>query len=413
MRMPKPRADEPEIRTESDIPVAPASGPRDLPPLDAIGEPGAYPFTCGGGAKPRSGEHRTGPMRQREMTGDFHALTVRKVVEETSEARSFVLDVPDPLRERFRYRAGQFLSFRVRVGGEALVRCYSMSSSPDVDAELKVTVKRVPGGPVSNWMIDQLAAGDALEVTPPAGRFCLRTDDSRRRRPLVAFSGGSGITPIVSLMKSLLATTERPASLLYANRHRDSIIFRGELEALARSHPDRFRVVHRLDVEQGFVDRSAVFEFVGAERDADFYICGPGPFMDVVEDTLRDFGVGADRIFVERFTLPDAAPAAAPAPGAAEDAVEAKTVTIVLHGVPHALAYHRGETLLETARRGALRAPFSCESGICGTCLARIKGGSATMKSNNVLTPEEVAEGLVLTCQGVPTSETITVEYEE
>jgi 3-ketosteroid 9alpha-monooxygenase subunit B len=351
--------------------------------------------------------------------GDFYALAIRKVIDETSDTRSFVIDIPEDLQDRFRYRAGQFCSFRVRVGGELLVRCYSMASSPDTDREFKVTVKRVPGGPVSNWMVDHLAEGDVLDVTPPAGRFCLRTDEARRERPLVAFSGGSGITPVISLVKTLLAATGRRASLLYANRGRDSIIFFDELEMMSRSNRDRFRILHRLDVEQGFVDRSAAAEFVGDDRDADFYICGPGPFMDVVEEALRDVGVESDRIFIERFTVPpDAVDAAQTSSSSAreavaEDGVKTETVTIVLHGKEHRLAYHPGETILETARRGGLKAPFSCESGICGTCLGRIKVGAARMKANNVLTPNEVAEGLVLTCQGVPTTETVTVVYED
>jgi len=358
---------------------------------------------------------------ERDTVGgdNFHALTVRKVIDETSDARSFVLGIPDDLRDTFRYRAGQFCSFRVRVGGEPLVRCYSMSSSPDTDREFKVTVKRVPGGSVSNWMIDHLRAGDVLEVTAPAGRFCLRTDEARRARPLVAFSGGSGITPVISVIKTLLSTTERRASLLYANRDRDSIIFRDELDALARPDQRRLRILHRLDVEHGFVNPSGVVEFVGDERDVDFYICGPAPFMDVVEVALRSLGVASERIFIERFVLPaeaaDAVRVPSPsAPDAAvQDDVRTEAVTIVLHGKEHTLAYHPGETILETARRGGLKAPYSCESGICGTCLARTKAGAARMKANNVLTPEEVAEGLVLTCQGVPTTRTITVEYED
>ena len=351
--------------------------------------------------------------------GDFHALAIRKVIDETSDTRSFVIEIPDHLRDTFRYRAGQFCSFRLRVAGERLVRCYSMSSSPDTEDEFKVTVKRVSGGPVSNWMVDHLAEGDVLDVTPPAGRFCLRTDEARRERPLVAFSGGSGITPVISLVKTLLAATGRRASLLYANRDRDSIIFFDELETLSRSNRERFRILHRLDVEQGFVDRSAAAEFVGDDHNADFYICGPGPFMDVVEEALRGVGVGSDRIFIERFTLPpDAAGAtqtsSSSAPeAAADDDVRTETVTIVLHGKEHTVAYHPGDTILETARRGGLKAPFSCESGICGTCLGRIKVGAARMKTNNVLTPDEVAEGLVLTCQGVPTTETVTVVYED
>jgi ferredoxin-NADP reductase len=347
---------------------------------------------------------RASDMDQDAMGGyGFYPLTVRQVIDETSDARSFVLAIPDDLRGRFRYRAGQFCSFRVRVGGESLVRCYSMASSPDTDDEFKVTVKRVPGGSVSNWMIDNLGEGNVLDVTPPAGRFCLKNDEARRVRPLVAFSGGSGITPVISLIKTLLSTTERRASLLYANRDRHSIIFLDELEALSRSNQRRLRILHRLDVEHGFVDQSGVVRFVGDERDADFYICGPAPFMDVVEEGLRGLGIAKDRIFIERFSLPaDEAVAAETSSSSAPDAdvqddVRTETVTIVLQGKEHTFAYHPGETILETARRGGLKAPYSCESGNCGTCLARVKVGA----------------GLVLTCQGVPITKTITVEYED
>jgi ferredoxin-NADP reductase len=293
-----------------------------------------------------------------------------------------------------------------------------MSSSPDTDDELKVTVKRVPGGAVSNWMIDNLAEGDVLDVMSPAGRFCIRSDEARRVRPLVAFSGGSGITPVISVIKTLLATTERRASLLYANRDRDSIIFFDELEGLTRSNEHRLRIAHRLDVEHGFVDRRDVVEFVGDERDADFYVCGPGPFLEVVEEALRGLGVASDHIFIERFSLPaeEASAAQTSSPNEpvaeAQDDVKTESVTIVLHGKEYTLAYHPGETILETARRGGLKAPFSCESGICATCLARMKVGAAKMKVNHVLTTDEIAGGLVLTCQGVPITKTITVEYE-
>ena len=183
----------------------------------------------------------------------FHSLRIRRVVRETAEAASFVLDVPADLRAAFGYEAGQFLTFRVRLDGEVHHRCYSMSSSPSVDDELQVTVKRVPGGLVSNWMIDSLAPGDVVDASVPAGVFRLAPGDGE----LVAFSAGSGITPVFSLLKSALATTSRRARLYYANRDREAVIFGAELDGLADRHHDRFEVVHHLDVERGFVDAGA------------------------------------------------------------------------------------------------------------------------------------------------------------
>jgi ferredoxin-NADP reductase len=260
-------------------------------------------------------------------------------------------------------------------------------------------------------MLDRVGVGDVLALTRPAGVFTLRP----RTTPIVAFAGGSGITPVISLVKSTLATTDRRVRLLYANRDAASVIFRAELDDLERAHPDRLQVDHHLDTEHGFVHSNGVTDFVGDELDADFYICGPGPFMDVVEDALAQSAVSSEQVFIERFAFASTArldePPAAPAP-AADGAGATESVVIVLDGRPHEVNYQAGETFLETARRAGLRAPFSCESGSCATCMARLEVGEATMRVNNALTPEEVAEGWVLTCQGFPASPSVTVVYE-
>jgi 3-ketosteroid 9alpha-monooxygenase subunit B len=341
----------------------------------------------------------------------FHPLRVKRVVRETHDTKSFVFEVPQELGDAFAYEAGQFCTFRVPIGDEDLLRCYSMSSSPDTDTELALTVKRVAGGRVSNWLLDEIVEGDVLALTLPSGVFTLRP----RTAPIVAFAGGSGITPVFSLIKSALATTQRSVRLLYANRDADSIIFRAELDALDAAHADRLEVVHHLDTEHGFVHSNGVSEFVGADLDADFYICGPPPFMDVVEDALAQADVPSDRVFIERFAFAATArrdePPATPARDDEGDRA-AETIVIVLDGRPHEVHYQSGETFLETARRAGLRAPFSCESGSCATCMARLEEGEATMRVNNALTPEEVAEGWVLTCQGFPASPNVTVVYE-
>ena len=341
----------------------------------------------------------------------FHPLRVQRIVQETHDAKSFVFDVPDEARDDFAYEAGQFCTFRVRIGDEDLLRCYSMSSSPHTDPDLTIAVKRVPGGRVSNWMLDEVAEGDVLVLTHPAGVFTLRP----RSVPLVAFSGGSGITPVISVIKSALATTDRSVRLLYANRNVESVIFADELVALTSTYPNRLEVVHHLDVEDGFVHSDLVTQFVDADVDADFYVCGPAPFMDVVEDALARLHVPSDHVFIERFAFAAAAfrdePPATPAKVRGDDAAT-ETVVIVLQGTAHELHYHAGETFLETARRAGLRAPFSCEAGNCATCMARVVDGEVTMRLNNALTPEEVAEGWVLTCQGFPASSAVTVVYE-
>jgi 3-ketosteroid 9alpha-monooxygenase subunit B len=337
----------------------------------------------------------------------YHTLTVKRVVQETEDTRSFVLDIPEDLSGIFAYRPGQFCTFRVHIGDEEHLRSYSMSSAPETDPDLTVTVKRVPGGLVSNWLLDHVSVGDVVETTKPAGVFCLRESEA----PVVAFCGGSGVTPVLSLTKSALISSGRPVRLVYANRHRDSVIFAGALDEIRQAHPDRLELHHHLDADSGFLVADAIAQFAGSP-DSDFYICGPGPFMDLVESTLLQIGVEPANIFIERFLVGDHPTAPSPADAGDEQANVPDTVTIIMKGKKTAVAYQPGETLLETARRGALRPPFSCEAGDCATCMAILREGSATMRVNNALTPEEVEEGWVLTCQALPVGATVTVEYE-
>jgi ferredoxin-NADP reductase len=358
-----------------------------------------------------TGEHDDPDVAAARRAHGFHPLRVAKVVQETSDTRSFVLvpghgdDADDD--GLFAYRPGQFCTFRVTIGDDELLRCYSMSSAPETDDELTVTVKRVPGGRVSGWLHDNVAEGDVLEATRPTGTFCARDDEG----PIIAFAAGSGITPVMSILKSVLASTHRSVRLLYANRDADSIIFRDQLEELGGRYGQRLTVRHHLDSDGGYLDGVAVREFVGEEHVADFYLCGPSPFMDLIERVLIDLEVDDDRIFVERFAIEESRPGPEDAE-ATDDTVVPDEVTIILKGKRHTIAYRVGDTLLDTARRGGLSAPFSCEAGECATCMAFLKDGTASMRVNNALDDDEVEEGWVLTCQALPTSATLTVEYE-
>jgi ferredoxin-NADP reductase len=335
----------------------------------------------------------------------YHPLRVRRIVDETPDTRSFVLDVPQDLRDLFGYRPGQFCTFRVRVDGAEVLRSYSMSSAPETDEHLTVTVKRVPGGVVSNWLHDTVAENDILEATRPAGVFCVRDGEC----PVVALCGGSGVTPVLSIVKSVLATTRRPVRVLFANRDRDSVIFAGVLRALTERYPDRLDVRYHYDVQAGFPTAADITGFAMATPDADFFVCGPGPFMALAENALLALGVGEDSILIERFLDAGRQPAD-PTPASGEPP---EAVTIILHGKKTTVAYRPGDTVLETARRGGMQPPFSCEAGDCATCMAIIREGSATMRENNALTDDEVADGWVLTCQALPRGPgDVTVEYE-
>lgn len=341
---------------------------------------------------------------------EYHTLAIADVVDETADTRSFVLDVPDDLADTFAYAAGQFCTFRATIAGAPVVRCYSMSSSPDTGDPFTTAVKRVPDGVMSNWMNDTLAPGDTLEVMRPSGLFVLHPPRSPHplepaEVPIVAFAGGSGITPVISIVKSALATTDREIVLVYANRDADAVIFAEELDRLVAESGGRLVVHHHLDSDGGFLDAAQCAAFVGDRTNAHFYVCGPGPYMDTVEAGLELLGVGPAQLFIERFVAPDE--------GAAR-AASSHTETLVLRlaGRKHTLEYRLGDTILESARRAGLSPPFSCESGSCATCMAHLDAGSATMRVNNALTPDEVDTGWVLTCQSIPTSREVVVNYD-
>ncbi|ABW12774.1 Oxidoreductase FAD-binding domain protein [Parafrankia sp. EAN1pec] len=368
------------------------------------------------------------PTDTRAERHRYHPLRVLRVVRETTEARSFVFAVPPELVDVFAYQAGQFVTLRVVLGGAAHLRSYSMSSSPPLDGELCVTVKRVPGGLISNWLNDTVDAGDVLEVGPPGGSFVL----DRGGHDIVAFAAGSGITPILSIIRTALATSDRRVRVLYANRDRTAAIFGDELDALASQYPGRLAVEHHEDLVRGFVDRGDVARVVdaggggnaggggaggggaggggasgggaGHVGGAAYYVCGPEGFLDVVEAGLVDLGADRARVHVERFT-----PVAEPLPAGPPDDI---TVTIRLGGRTVTASHRHGSTLLQTARFAGLRAPSSCETGSCATCMARLAQGRAEMRVNDALTPDEVAEGWVLTCQAVPVTPVVEVVYE-
>jgi 3-ketosteroid 9alpha-monooxygenase subunit B len=332
---------------------------------------------------------------------DYHPLKVAGVIDETADARSFVFEIPAALASRFAYSAGQFCTFRATIGGAPIVRCYSMSSSPYTDDPFTVTVKRVPGGKMSNWMNDSLAAGDTIDVMPPAGLFVLRAAET----PIVAFAGGSGITPILSIIKTALATTAREVALVYANRSPGSVIFANALERLSARFGGRFSVHHHLDSENGFLNATTCAALLGERTEADFYVCGPRPYMDVVQAGLGQRGVDPDRIVIERFELPAEA-------AAASDTSDTETIVVRLGGRRHTVAYEPGDTILEAARRVGLKPPFNCQAGNCGTCIAFLDQGKVGMRANNILSAEEVDEGWILTCQAIPTSREVVVDYD-
>ncbi|MGQ0661048.1 2Fe-2S iron-sulfur cluster-binding protein [Sphingosinicella sp.] len=360
------------------------------------------------------------------MSVGFHTLTVAEVVDETSEARSIRFAVPEELRETFRFKPGQHLTLKADVAGEELRRNYSLCVAPQ-DDQVMVTVKRIAGGAFSNWANDNLKPGDRVEVMPPHGSFTWDFVPGAANH-YVGFAGGSGITPVISLLKTALLTEkESRFTLFYGNRDSGSIIFLEALASLKNRFMDRLQVYHFLAEEaeefalfNGMLDRPKCDEILDRLIDGDvrgdvaaFFICGPGPMMDSAEEALKASGVPSDKIHLERFTA-DRPPEALQAQLAelSRDAA-GLSMLVTLDGRKRRVAFDTAAgNILDSARAAGLPAPFACKAGVCATCRARVVSGEVEMAARYGLTDDEVASGYVLTCQSVPKGEGVELDYD-
>jgi ring-1,2-phenylacetyl-CoA epoxidase subunit PaaE len=356
----------------------------------------------------------------------FHSLRVRSVQPDTSEAVIVSFEVPEELRPVFGFTQGQYLTLRKDIGGEDLRRSYSICAGVD-EGELRVGVRKVAGGIFSNWINEQLKPGDTLSVMAPQGRFFVPIEAGARRHHL-GIAGGSGITPILSIMKTVLA--REPASrftLIYGNRKLRSTMFKEELEDLKDKYLSRL-VVHHVfsdehtdsDINMGFVDRAKLGEFLRALVPASTidhaYICGPFQMNDEAEAGLLAAGVPEERIHIERFGIAQQGSAHVGAivhHPQAGDAAHAR-VTIVRDGLSREILFSREQaSILDAASAAGLEVPFSCTSGVCGTCRAKLVQGQVRMERNFALDKKEVAAGYVLTCQAHPTTDRVVLSFDE
>jgi ring-1,2-phenylacetyl-CoA epoxidase subunit PaaE len=357
------------------------------------------------------------------MSVSFHRLTVAEVVEETAEAKSIRFAVPEELHETFRFRPGQHVTLKAEIGGEEVRRNYSLCVAPD-DGELKVTVKRIAGGLFSNWANDNLAPGVEIDVMAPHGSFTWEFDPEASNH-YVGFAGGSGITPVMSLLRTALI--EEPKSrftLIYGNRDSQSVIFLEELARLKNRFMGRLEVHHFLaeemeDIElfNGMLDRAKCEEvlthLVDADAAAAFFICGPGPMMDAAEEALLARGVAKEKIHLERFTADRPVEALQAQLQAMSQDAQGLTMLLTLDGRKRRVPFSaEAGNILDSARLAGLPAPFACKAGVCATCRARIVSGTVDMAARYGLTDDEVAAGYVLTCQSVPKGEGVEVDYD-
>ena len=337
------------------------------------------------------------------MIEPYHRVRVAEVIEETPDARSLVLELPPALGARFAYQPGQFLTVRVPGNGvTGAARCYSLSSSPHTDTAPKITVKRVVDGYVSNWICDHVAAGSELELMAPAGQFVPPSLDG----DLLLLAGGSGITPVISIIKSALAQGRGHVALLYANRDPRSVIFAGELGRLAEQHPGRLHVSHWFDAEQGPPTAGVLEPLLRPYADRDAFVCGPEPFIVVTCRALRRIEVPAARIHVERFL-----PAAEAEPAGPQPDERIAMAEVELNGQVHRLPWPARTRLLDLLIAGGLNPPYSCRQGTCGACACRVVRGEVELLHNEVLEDEDFADGYTLACQALPRTDEVGISY--
>lgn len=354
------------------------------------------------------------------MTPKFHPLKIAEVRRETPDAISLRFELPSELADDYRFVQGQHLTLKTHVQGEELRRSYSICAGVD-DGELRVAIKKIGGGRFSTWANDAIKVGDVIDVMTPEGRFHTELDPANAKH-YVAFAAGSGITPILSLIKTTLkAEPNSRFTLIYGNRRQASIIFAEALEDIKDRYMTRFTMYHVFSREEqevplfnGRLDRERVAAFLdtlvpAADIDAAF-ICGPGAMIDEVEAGLLAGGVKPENIHLERFGIPDSGPEHHVEPG---DASQAR-VTLIVDGLRREMEFRAEDTsILDVGLRAGLDLPYSCKGGVCCTCRAKVLEGKVRMDKNYTLEQPDIDAGYVLTCQSHPLTEKVVISYDD
>jgi ring-1,2-phenylacetyl-CoA epoxidase subunit PaaE len=353
----------------------------------------------------------------------FHALKVKDIRRETEESVSISFHIPEDLKESYQFIPGQYLTLKAMIGGEELRRSYSICSGID-ENELRVAIKQVPEGVFSTWANNSLKTEDTLDVMIPMGQFHLDpfTDEPKR---YVGIAAGSGITPLLSMIKSIMSQEgESHFTLIYGNKNFDSIIFREELEDLKNQFPERLAVHHVLSRESleiplycGRIDshKCDIFfdKLIPIAQVDDFYLCGPGEMIETVKNSLKSKGIASDKIKTEFFTAPGASTVQRVISTKENGVGTSSDVTVILDGNTYQFQMFPGTSnVLDAALRAGADLPYSCKGGVCCTCRAKVKEGQVKMDLNYSLEDDEVEAGFVLTCQSHPLTPTLVVDFD-
>ncbi len=359
------------------------------------------------------------------MALKFYRLKISKLKNETDEALSISFDVPAQLEDTFKYRHGQYLTLKLPGDESVNRRAYSISSSFEFGEQMTVTVKRIEDGVVSAKICSNAKVGDEIEVMPPLGHFTIDYLPGEKRR-FIMFGGGSGITPLISIIKGTLKNEpETEILLVFQNRNEDSVIFWDKIEQLKNDYPDNFRVIHILSRPdeswkgpRGRIDAARAEEFIRSFvpdgfRDAEYFICGPSGMMESVTDALDTLGIDKSKIHHELFTveLPDMEEAASHHE-ISSDEIITRDVKVRLYGEENTITVEPDESILQAAMSAGLEPPFSCQIGACSTCRAKLLSGKVHMDETEALTDEDIDEGFILTCQSHPLTDDVSVDYD-
>lgn len=357
------------------------------------------------------------------MSIHFHPLTIREVRRETGDCVSVAFAIPAELQETFQYKQGQYITLRTNIDGEEVRRSYSVCSSP-LENELRIAVKKVEHGVFSTYANERLQKGDQLDVMPPMGKFFTELAPSQQKN-YTGFAAGSGITPLMSIIKTTLLTEPKSSfTLVYGNRNRHSIIFKEELEALKNLYMDRFRVIYILSREKtdaaihfGRIDADKCTELCNKNLDLTrtdaFFLCGPENMIFSVKEQLEKLGVDAKKIHFELFTTPGSDQKKTQS-ARAEIQNEVKSrITLKLDGIAFDFDLgFNGEPILDAALKQGADLPYACKGGVCCTCRAKLVEGEVDMEVNYGLEPEELEQGFILTCQAHPRTEKVVVDFD-
>ena len=346
----------------------------------------------------------------------FYPLTIKKVIRETPQAVSLEFEIPENLKSQFDFKAGQYITLKTILEGKEIRRAYSLCTPPGGE-HFRVTVKEVPSGIFSPVANNKLKAGDRLEVHPPEGKFVFEPSDDGKPHTYAAFAAGSGITPVLSILKTVLQKEKHSRFVLvYGNKTPDETIFFKELLELQSEHPDRLFIefvysqCNEENCHYGRIDESTV-NYVLKNRFKEtsftrFYLCGPEEMINHVSEVLVKNEIQKEQIFFELFSTEVSGEIKSDLEGATE-------LTIMVDGEETTLSMPKNTTVLEAALEHGLDVPYSCQGGICSSCVARITEGKAEMAKNSILVDSEIAEGLVLTCQAHPTTPTLKVDFDD